>query len=104
MHRNRNGMKEIIRRELVEGRRNHASQPYRFGSRSVPRGPFSFNFAELVSPHVHTLKQHEPHPYIESGNRFPLLVYRTPGFEARKLLFSESCCLEELLQSMAQLA
>src|ERR1700730_1436679 len=72
-------MKEIIRRDSVEGRRNHASQPYRFGSRSVPRAPFSFNFAELVSPHVHTLRQHKPHPYIESSNRFSLLMYRTPG-------------------------
>src|SRR5262249_11827378 len=28
-------------------RRNDASQPYRFGSRSVPRRPFPFSFAEL---------------------------------------------------------
>jgi hypothetical protein len=61
----------------VEGRRNDASQPYRFGSRSVPRRPFSFDFAELVSPHVHTRKRKEWQPYEESGNRFSVLMYTT---------------------------
>src|SRR5882757_11337146 len=60
----------------VEGRRNDASQPYRFGSRSVPRRSFSFDFAELVSPHTHTLRGPSAHPYIESGNRFSVLMYR----------------------------
>src|SRR5712664_3519513 len=59
----------------VEGGENDASQPYRFGSRSVPRRPLSFDFAELDSPHAHTLKRKRLHPYIESGNRFCLLMY-----------------------------
>src|SRR5713226_9692865 len=67
--------RSYFRRESVEGRENDASQPYRFGSRSVPRRPLSFDFAELVSPHVHTLKRKKLHPYIESGNRFCLLMY-----------------------------
>src|SRR5712672_619550 len=65
-----------FRRESVEGRRNDASQPYRFGSRSLPRRSFSFDFAELVSPHTHTLRGLSAHPYIESGNRFSVLMYR----------------------------
>src|SRR5712664_3846014 len=65
-----------FRRESVEGRRNDASQPYRFGSRSVPRRSFSFDFAELVSPHTHSLRGLSSHPYIESGNRFSVLMYR----------------------------
>src|SRR5713101_3882439 len=69
-------MRGKFRRESVEGRRNDASQPYRFGSRSVPRRSFSFDFAELVSPHTHTLRRLSAHPYIESGNRFSVLMYR----------------------------
>jgi len=74
-----------VRRESVEGRRNDASQPYRFGSRSVPRRSFSFDFAELVSPHVHTLRRKPRHPYIEFCNRFPVLMYGPlPPFEFQK--------------------
>jgi hypothetical protein len=43
-------MKGKIKEGKKRRRRNDASQPYRFGSRSVPRRPFPFNFAELVSP------------------------------------------------------
>src|ERR1700736_4591042 len=64
-----------VRAGVSRRRRNDASQPYRFGSRSVPRRPSPFDFAELVSPHPHTLKGKPPHPYIESCNRFSLLVY-----------------------------
>ena len=60
---------------LSRRRRNDASQPYRFGSRSVPRRPSPFDFAELVSPHPHTLKRNWPHPYIESCNHFCVLMY-----------------------------
>ena len=67
--------RKAIRRGISRRRRNDASQPYRFGSRSVPRRPSPFDFAELVSPHPHTLKGKPPHPYIESCNRFSLLVY-----------------------------
>src|SRR3954469_22171794 len=56
-------------------RRNDASQPYRFGSRSVPRRPSPFNFAELVSPHTHTRKLPLSHPYNESGNRQSDFLY-----------------------------
>jgi hypothetical protein len=57
-------------------RRNDASQPYRLGSRSVPRRP-SFNFAELVSPHRHPRKRNAAHPYTESGNPFLVLLYNS---------------------------
>jgi hypothetical protein len=57
-------------------RRNDASQPYRLGSRSVPRRP-SFNFAELVSPHRHPRKRNPAHPHTESGNPFLVLLYNS---------------------------
>src|SRR6476660_8975879 len=50
-------------RGRLEGRRSDASQPYRFVSRSVPRHPFSSNFAELGSPRDDICKAHILYPY-----------------------------------------
>jgi hypothetical protein len=73
-------------------RRNDASQPYRLGSRSVPRRP-SFNFAELVSPHRHPRKGNPAHPYTESGNAFLVLLYNSaPLPSLRKRRFGVAFC------------
>ena len=73
-------------RNRLEGRRSGASQPYRFVSRSVPRHPFSSNFAELGSPQEDNCKGRFSYPYREYRKLWAVLVYA-----ARRRLTAYGC-------------